>query len=122
MLRQSGCLYKYGYPCAEDYKLWTDLAIQGFKFNNIPEPLLYYRISPQQVTQVLQEERIVSTIKIGLEYAEAVMKQIIEKEEHYSNFFNSLIDLFNIDLITADVLLQTIYPVYRGFLQSIIIE
>jgi hypothetical protein len=117
-LRQSGCIYKSGYPCAEDYKLWTDLALRGFKFANIPEPLLRYRISSQQVTQVLQKERLVSTVKIGLEYAEALIEQIIEREERYGDLFNSLIALYNNDLITPDVFLQTVYPIYRNYLQS----
>lgn len=122
ILRQSGFLYKYGYHCAEDYKLWTELALRGFKFANIPEPLLHYRISPQQVTRVSQNEMLVSTIKIGLEYAEAVIEQMIEKEEMYGDLFNSLIESLNNDLIIPDVFLQMIYPVYRDFLLSKIIK
>ena len=113
ILRQSGCLYQYGYACAEDYKLWTDLALKGFKFANIPEPLLLYRISPQQVTQVFQNDMVVSSLKIGLEYAEAVMEQIVEKEERYGNLFNVLIELFNDELISPKTFLQSIYPVCR---------
>lgn len=30
---------------AEDYKLWVDLAEAGFKFANLPEPLLAFRIT-----------------------------------------------------------------------------
>jgi len=113
ILRQSGCLYQYGYACAEDYKLWTDLALKGFKFANIPEPLLLYRISPQQVTQVFQNDMVVSSLKIGLEYAEAVMEQLVEKEERYGNLFNALIELFNDELISPKTFLQAIYPVCR---------
>jgi len=115
-LLQSGCLYRYGYPCAEDYKLWADLALKDFQFANIPEALIRYRISPQQVTRIAEKEMLVSSAKIALEYAEGVVEKIIEKEERYSDFFNSLIELFNNELLGHDVLLQTIYPVYRNCL------
>jgi len=117
--RQSGCLYKYGYPCAEDYKLWTDLSLQGFKFSNIPEPLLRYRISPQQVTRVSENDMLISSVKIGLEYAESVMEKMIEKEEQYVVLFNSLTQLYNNELLGHDALLHTIYSVYREFLNKI---
>ncbi len=57
-------LYQTGYPCAEDYKLWTELASKGFRFANIPEVLLKYRRSANQVTQTRQEEMFQSTFKI----------------------------------------------------------
>jgi len=115
-LLQSGCLYQYGYPCAEDYKLWTELAFKRFQFANIPEPLIRYRISTQQVTRIAEKDMLVSSAKIALEYAEGAIEQIIEKEERYSDFFNSLIELFNNELIGHEVLLQTIYPLYRNYL------
>ena len=83
---------------------------------NIPEPLIRYRISTQQVTRIAEKDMLVSSAKIALEYAEGAIEQIIEKEERYSDFFNSLIELFNNELIGHEVLLQTIYPVYRNYL------
>ena len=115
----SSCLYQYGYPCAEDYKLWTDLTLQGFKFANIPEPLLRYRISQQQVTRASQDDMLVSSIKIGLEYAEAVMGKMVEKEEQYVDLFNSLTQLYNNELLCHDTLLHTVYTLYRNFLNRI---
>jgi len=116
MLRQSGCLYSYSYPCAEDYKLWTKLALKGLKFANISEPLLRYRISPQQVTRTSPEDMYASSVKIRLEYSESVMDQMIKKDERYSDLLNSLTALFNNELISPHVLSQMLYPLYREFL------
>lgn len=116
-LLQSGCRYQSGYPCAEDYKLWTDLSFQGFKFANIPEPLIRYRISPHQATRVSHDKMIISSAKIGLKYYEAVMDKMIEKEELYFDLYSSLTELYNNELISHDVLLHTVYPVYREFLK-----
>jgi len=118
IFQQSGFHYKYGYPCAEDYKLWTDLALRGFKFANIPELLIRYRISPQQVTRTSRKEMFASSSKIGLEYAETVIEQMIGKEIQYASLLNSLIKMFNNDLITSDVFLKTLFPLYRNFLQK----
>ena len=113
---QSGCRYHSGYPCAEDYKLWTDLSLKGFKFANIPEPLIRYRISPQQVTRTSADEMRNSSVRIGLEYAQGVMEQMIEKEERYSEFLDALIELYNNGLTGHDSLRQILYSVYRDFL------
>lgn len=41
--------YDLQYKYAQDYELWSRLALQGVKFHNIPEVLFYYRISKDQI-------------------------------------------------------------------------
>lgn len=43
--------YKYNEDCryAQDYELWYRMFMAGLKFNNIEEPLLYYRTSSTQI-------------------------------------------------------------------------
>lgn len=43
--------YSPGYPYAEDYKLWVDMALAGAVFYIEPEPLLHYRVHNEQVSQ-----------------------------------------------------------------------
>lgn len=43
------------YTRSEDYKLWADIACYGGQFYVEPQPLLFYRISPQQFS--MQGER-----------------------------------------------------------------
>jgi hypothetical protein len=101
-------LYKKGYNCAEDYKLWTDLAMNGLHFANIPEVLLKYRCSDTQVTNIRQKEMMNSGLRIRLEYAEMIIEKIVEKEKQYENFFNELINLLNNRIISVYTFTNTI--------------
>jgi len=102
-------LYKKGYNSAEDYKLWTDLAMEGLRFANIPEILLKYRCSENQVTNIRQKEMISSSQKIRLEYAEVIIEMLVEGKKQYESFFNELIDLYNNQFISVSTFLRTIY-------------
>ncbi len=105
-------LYPYGYPCAEDYKLWTNLADKGFCFANIPEVLLKYRRSGEQVTSRKYKEMLHSTLNIRLEYSQQVMEKITGDEELYTEFFNQLIELYNNELVDIENLSNIIYRIY----------
>jgi len=114
--RRNTCLYKKGYDCAEDYKLWTDLAAEGFRFANIPEVLLKYRCSEKQATITRQKEMIQSSLKIQMEYAEWIMEKITEKENRLFIFFDELVKLYNDGIISANALTKTVYNFfYRLF-------
>jgi len=121
MLRSSVFKQQYypeGYPCAEDYKLWTILAHNGFTFANIPEVLLRYRRSVNQVTQKYSDTMRKSDSRIKFEYVQLVMEQISQKKEPYLNFFNQLVDLKNNGLISASGLFHTVYHTYTHFLKN----
>ncbi len=109
--------YPEGYPCAEDYKLWTILAGKGFRFANIPEVLLRYRRSSSQVTERNYHTMHESAFRIQMEYAEQVMAQMVEKEERYFDFFDQLVGLSNDRFISVDGLLHTVYHAYTQFLK-----
>ena len=111
-------LYSDGYPCAEDYKLWTMLAGKGFRFANIQEALLRYRRYPGQVTQSNDNIMRESTTRVRMEYARQVMEQITTKEKRYTDFFGHLTGLFRDGLIDAGGFLYTIYHTYVHFLKS----
>ena len=107
-------LYRHGYDCAEDYKLWTELAIKGLRFANIPEVLLKYRVSESQVTSVRRKEMLQSSHKIQMEYVELVMQQIIQQDESYFDIFNSLIVLSNEKRIDSKQMLNIVYQLYQS--------
>jgi glycosyltransferase involved in cell wall biosynthesis len=108
-------LYQQGYDCAEDYKLWTNLAMSGCRFANIPETLLRYRSSKNQVTGTRQKEMNRSGLKIRVEYAEYVTEQIAEKEKKFFDFFEQLIELLNEGAITFERLSNIIYQIYLDY-------
>jgi len=108
-------LYKKGYDCAEDYKLWTDLATKGFQFANIQEVLLKYRCSKKQVTNVRYEEMQESELQIKVEYLEQVMQHIVKQEENYFDLFESIIKLSNQSYISVRQLSNIVYLIYTSF-------
>jgi glycosyltransferase involved in cell wall biosynthesis len=109
--------YKEGYPYAEDYKLWTDMAIKGYRFANIPEVLLKYRISDKQVTHLLKTEMLTSSKKIQHEYLEWVMEYVTEKKNEMEPVFNTLIDAVNNEILSIRNLTDITYSVFFEMLQ-----
>jgi hypothetical protein len=108
-------LYKVGYDCAEDYKLWTDLAIRGCHFANIPEVLLRYRNSDKQVINIRQKEMCQSILKIQMEYSEQIMQQIVEKDEKFFEFFENLIQSLHRKLISPSKMLNMVYQIFMDY-------
>jgi glycosyltransferase involved in cell wall biosynthesis len=105
-------LYHRGYPCAEDYQLWTDLAKKGFRFANIPQVLLLFRSSENQVSNTKGVEMKGTSRKIQAEYAEWVMVKIVEKEEKFFDFFEQIIMLSNEKKIDIKQLSNIVYQIY----------
>jgi len=66
---QHGLRYE-NYPCNEDYKLWFEVAKKNGVFYVEPQPLMYYRISKDQVTKKSDAEM--------KKYAAVVTAQVVE--------------------------------------------
>ncbi|WP_173938805.1 glycosyltransferase family 2 protein [Campylobacter coli] len=50
-LKENNLKYSYKHQYAEDYKLWSDIIQKGGKIINIPEVLLFYRISNSSISR-----------------------------------------------------------------------
>ena len=74
---------------AEDYDLWSRLAVQGVKFGNIPEILTSYRIHRNQASNVKYSSMISDSIKVASFYS------LIYNEEKYHNSLKKNNFLFN---------------------------
>lgn len=48
--------YRSGKDYAEDYSLWAELALAGYRFANLPEKLITYRIHDKQTSQLQNAE------------------------------------------------------------------
>lgn len=78
---------------AEDYNLWTRLALKGFKFNNMRQNLIYYRMHSEQITQKLSDNMLKSNCSIHTKLFGELGIRISEKEyELYELFANGLLD------------------------------
>lgn len=72
--------YKDGYPCAEDYKLWVEMALTGANFYVEPERLILYRLHEAQVNNLNRSEKITSTLRIQRE----LLDDLLTREEFAS--------------------------------------
>lgn len=93
-------MYHQGYQCAEDYKLWIDLIIKGYKIENIPVVLIHYRTHKYQSTVFYKKEMIESIYKIQCEYINIIMNKIIECEKDYSILLAETSKLFALNKIS----------------------
>lgn len=105
------------YACAEDYKLWADLALAGARFTNIPEVLLRYRSSSVQVTNKYRDMMSHSSYKIRLEYAEGIMNLMNEEDKRYLGLFEESVQLLELDVIDFESFSQIVYQLYSSHLK-----
>jgi glycosyltransferase involved in cell wall biosynthesis len=83
-LRKHGLMYDKNYVYAEDFKFWLEIAKKGGVFYVEPQPLMFYRISDQQVSTQKREEQTAKT-KIIIQQA---IDYLVEKnEEEYPELF-----------------------------------
>lgn len=74
------------YRYAEDYKLWTDIALYGYKMRNLDMPLLKYRIHQEQVSNIYRQEQYNLACQISKKYRESVYKKgVISFKVDYKN-------------------------------------
>ena len=60
--------YRAGKDYAEDYSLWAELALAGYRFANLKEKLITYRIHDKQTSQVRNAETNTIFSKSRAEY------------------------------------------------------
>lgn len=91
---------KYEYLYAEDFKLWVEIAKLGGQFYIDNQPLLYYRISDNQVSNQKKEDQNIATEMIINEIIEYLIYQNKSKHSELPVMYNSLCRLQEKGLIT----------------------
>lgn len=97
------------YPYAEDYKMWEDIAKADGKFYVIPEPLLKYRISQGQVSNLNSATQIETALAIQTEILEILLKKNTYKKEWVDNLYYTMLEANNDDLIDGPHIIKTFY-------------
>lgn len=97
--RKKSLKYK-NYSYTADYKLWSDIAKLGGQFYVENQPLLYSRISDNQVTNKYRDEQIKATELIITEIIEYLIKQNERDYPELSAMYKNLCDLQNKQLFT----------------------
>ncbi len=60
--------YDENFPVAEDYLLWTRIAAAGYRFQNLPDRLVTYRVYPEQSSSQHREKFSVASLEVKVGY------------------------------------------------------
>ncbi|MDE6409962.1 MAG: glycosyltransferase [Muribaculaceae bacterium] len=69
-LIDNGFFYDESFTSAQDYNLWGRLLINNYRLDNLKEPLLFYRISSNQITNKKNEDQLKNAIRIKRMFAD----------------------------------------------------
>ena len=94
------------YSCAEDLKLWSEMAKRGGVFYIEDQPLLHYRISDSQVSKQKREEQKATTEQILREILYYLLDKNSESYPELTTFSKSLSELHKKELISFAEMLQ----------------
>lgn len=68
--------YDETFRSSQDYALWADLYINGYHFANLPERLVEYRISSQQITKKNRSQQLENAKRITNNYILNIWKRV----------------------------------------------
>lgn len=105
-------LYEESFFYVDDYRLWTQLVLDGLRFANIPSVLLKYRIHKSQATQKFNKEMESNSLRVRLDYTQSVMEKLANDNPKTEKLFDELIDLHNdgvIDLHSLTVMVRILW-------------
>ncbi len=115
-IAKHGVLYDKEYVYAEDYRLWTCMAMEGFRFDNIKDMLIKHRISSQAVTSVYAEESRHTAEKIKTEYLKYAIQEICQKGEAFEQIIDDIMKLSSDSRLNLQDIRQLVYVLYKRIL------
>lgn len=98
------------YPCAEDFKLWFEIAKNGGEIFIEPQHLMSLRRSASQITVVKREDMLKQTIRIKQEVVEYLLDSI-KKCRSYRKLYNNLSETAKEGLIPWNLVFQIFYNI-----------
>lgn len=111
-LRKHRIQYKKEYNYAEDYKLWTDIAMQGGKFYVENQPLLYYRTSEDQVTNRKRENQKKVAERISNEVLDFLLERNYDRYPELGEIHKSLCCLKEKGLMSDEQILLISHEIF----------
>ena len=92
--------------------MWTDIASKGGSLYIIPKPLVNYRISNQQVSQLHVDKQMESALVIKTELLNQLISEAkSENKEHLIRLLDTMIYFNERDFIQEDVIFEVFYKV-----------
>ena len=101
------------YEHAEDFKLWFEIAKRKGVFYIEPQPLLYYRVSSQQVTQQYRSRQIDTTVRIKKEIIDYLIGQSACEREELEKLKLCMLTLNEKELISDVSYFELFYEIFN---------
>ena len=111
-LRQHGLEYDKNYEYAEDFKFWVEIAKKGGVFYVESQPLMFYRLSDQQISTRKKEEQAAKTETIMREALDCLIERNRKEYPELFTVFRGLKKLEKKEIMTKHEILgfaQTIF-------------
>lgn len=111
--------YKKAYIYAEDYKLWVDMALKDIVFYNIPEALVEYRRSKNQVSYLYNDQQRMTAWLIRQELLETLIKQCpIPMRSKLQKLYTILLNLNHENVVSP----KEFYNIFFNIFQQIAVK
>lgn len=105
--------YEY-YNYAEDYKLWSELAKKGARFYILPEFLMRYRLSDNNVSHLKQKEQF----DMGVHIRKEILEYLVDSTTDEKDNIRKLSDLFyhfnKLDLLSYQTGFDLFFHLFRN--------
>ena len=101
------------YLYAEDYKLWSDIAMAGGVLYVIPEVLLKYRCSPEQVSFIKREEQANTAFLIKTEILEFLLEAYSEEDENLMPLYDMLATYNEKNELSSEMIFHLFMEIFR---------
>lgn len=105
------------YDYAEDYKLWTDIAIKGGVFYTVPKPLIRFRISDDQISFRNTKKQQNTAHIIQNELVDYILNhQKFSHKENLLKVYDNIYELNHQYIVSADTVRFIISRLYEDIL------
>lgn len=111
-LRKHQITYKE-YYYAEDYKLWSDIAIAGGNFYVMPEILLKYRRTIHQISYIKSEEQSRTAFQIKQEILEHLLLNHFETDKNLIPLYEILASYNNENELSGDAIIRLFAEIFN---------
>lgn len=99
------------YPCAEDYKLYLEIARHGGNFYVEPQVLLFYRNSALQVTYCKREKMEETSRRIGMETVGLLLERF--SDEKVKTVVNALLGAEEQGIVSSETLKKVLFEIFH---------
>lgn len=100
------------YQYAEDFKLWSEIAKKGGEFYIIPDFLLDYRISYNQISTQKKDEQSNTSLRIQSEILEFLIKLPTKEKKQIEQLATIINNLNEQSLISEKVILKLFFDLF----------